>query len=206
MGEFNSFLPPNVTALERALEKTINRTTDLPSPLRALWSTDDCPAELLPWLAWAMSLDTWSEDWPEAVKRSQIRNAVQIHRRKGTAKSVRDVVASFGAALALQEWWQKDPIGVPYSFEITLTVGAGVPATAAYQEDIIEEVLRTRPRRSQFTFIAGVSSEGAMGLGGAMRAVIYNRLRLAEAPSIGQLGWQGAARSTTYIRIRTAEG
>ncbi|WP_205849209.1 phage tail protein I [Natronospirillum operosum] len=200
-----TLLPANTTLHQRAMEQAAKRISDVPVPIRDVWSPDSCPVELLPWLAWALSLDTWSDTWPEAVQRNQIRQAVRIHRRKGTSQSVREVVSSFGAGLALQEWWQKDPIGVPYTFDIILTVGAGVPATAKYQEDIIDEVRRTRPRRSRFTFIAGVSAEGSMGLLGVLRVAVFHRLQLQEAPSTGGLGFQGVARPATFIRISTTE-
>lgn len=182
MSDFKSLLPPNATPQERAVENAVHRTTDLPTPIRDVWSPDDCPEHLLPWLAWAMSLDSWNVNWPEAVKRARIRQAVRIHQRKGTTQSVREVVASFGADLVLQEWWEKDPVGVPFSFDITLTVGAGIPATAEYQNEIIEEVRRTRPRRSPFTFIAGVSAEGGIGFLGAVRSMVFHRMQLDEAP------------------------
>jgi hypothetical protein len=53
--------------------------------IRAVWSPDDCPLDLLPWLAWGLSLDNWSTDWPESIKRERVRKAIAIARRKGTA-------------------------------------------------------------------------------------------------------------------------
>ncbi|MGK6323780.1 phage tail protein I [Sphingomonas sp. DT-51] len=101
-----TLLPPNATALERALETATARLGDVPSPLRALVDPDSCPAELLPYLAWAIAIDSWSEDWPEAIRRARVRAAIPIQRRKGTVASVRDLIASFGGALALREWWE----------------------------------------------------------------------------------------------------
>jgi phage tail P2-like protein len=77
--------------------------------IRDVWSPDDCPLDLLPWLAWGLSLDNWSTDWPESIKRERVRKAIAIARRKGTAESVRSVVASFGGSVAIREWWQSEP-------------------------------------------------------------------------------------------------
>lgn len=182
MNNRSSLLPSNATQLERALEQATARQSNLPVPLRELWNPDTCPEHLLPWLAWSLSLDSWQPYWPLSVKRARIKAAVDIQRRKGTAKSVRDVVGSFGSALALREWWQKTPMGRPHTFEVVLTLGAGVPNTAAYQLDIIKEIERTKPVRSHFTLNVGLSATGGLGLQGAARPVIYRRLQLTEAP------------------------
>jgi hypothetical protein len=43
------------------------------------------------------------------IKRERVRKAIAIARRKGTAESVRSVVASFGGSVAIREWWQSEP-------------------------------------------------------------------------------------------------
>jgi P2-related tail formation protein len=51
-----SLLPPNVSGLERALEQASARVGDIPVPIDPLWNPATCPARLLPWLAWALSV------------------------------------------------------------------------------------------------------------------------------------------------------
>ncbi len=200
-----SLLPPSATQAERAIEQATGRLEDVPTPQRTLWDPDTCPADLLPWLAWALSLDAWQPYWPESVKRERIRKAIEIQRKKGTAQSVRDTVASFGGALSIKEWWQNDPPTEPHTFDLLLTVGAGMPATADYQQDIVDEVSRTKPVRSHFTLTAGISALGDLGVVGAMRGAVFKRLRAMEAPWRGGLGLDGAIRPVTFTRIRTAE-
>ena len=182
MSDPRSLLPPNATQIERAIEQAQARAATVAVPLRELWNPDTCPAHLLPWLAWTLSLDSWQPYWPESVKRERIRMAVEIQRRKGTAKSVRDVVRSFGSSLAIREWWQLEPKGTPHTFELVLTLGAGVPNTVEYQQDVIAEVERTKPVRSHFTLTLGLAATGGLGLGGAARPVIYRRIQCNEAP------------------------
>lgn len=177
----SDLLPPNATSQERAMDAAVSRIGSVPVPLSELWNPDTCPEEHLPWLAWALSLDAWQSYWPEAVKRQRIRQAVEIQRKKGTVQSVRGVVESFGAALALREWWQKTPEGDPHTFEVVLTMGASVPNTAEYQQDIINEVHRTKPVRSHFTFTAGLSASGRLGLQGVARPITYRRISGVEA-------------------------
>ncbi|WP_070887517.1 phage tail protein I [Pseudomonas argentinensis] len=182
MNSLPSLLPPNATALERAVEQLQARSATVTVPLRKLWNPDTCPAPLLPWLAWTLSLDGWQPYWPESIKRERIRMAVEIQRRKGTAKSVRDVVRSFGSSLAIREWWQMEPKGGPHTFALTLTLGAGVPNTIEYQQDVVAEIERTKPVRSHFTLNLGLSATGGLGLGGAARPIIYRRIQCTEAP------------------------
>lgn len=177
-----SLLPPNSTAAERQMEATTTQAFDLPVPLRQLWSPEDCPEPLLPWLAWALSLDSWKDYWPVEVKRRRIRNAITIARHKGTVQSVRNVVTAFGSALSMREWFDQEPKAVPHSVHFVLTIGAGVPRTQAYQEEIVREIIRTKPRRTQFTLVAGLEARGALGVQGCARPVTYRRMHTQEHP------------------------
>ncbi|MEW5250742.1 phage tail protein I [Microbulbifer discodermiae] len=175
-----SLLPANATDAERALEAATARIAEVPVPLRQLWNPDSCPAELLPWLAWALSIDAWKDYWPEQVKRERIRNAIQIQRTKGTAYSVCTVVQSFGGAVQLSEWWQQDPPGAPHTFAMWLTLNGsgGQEASAQYVDDVIAEVERTKPVRSHWSFTQGVEARGCIGFAAAARPAVYRRLQL----------------------------
>lgn len=87
-------LPPNATPLEAASADAIGARFDRAVPIRDLWSPDRCPAALLPWLAWALSVDVWDAAWPEDVKRRAIRESLSIHRIKGSRASVERAVAA----------------------------------------------------------------------------------------------------------------
>lgn len=90
-----SLLPPNATALELALEGALS-TPPLPVPIATLWNPETCPERLLPWLAHALSVDFWEPDWPEETKRRVIRESVQVHRKKGTRRSVERALGAMG--------------------------------------------------------------------------------------------------------------
>lgn len=179
----NRLLPPNSTSLERAVEILTGRLDQVAVPLRALWNPWTCPVSLLPWLAYALSIDSWNPAWPESVKRAVIAQAIEIQRMKGTVASVRKVVTAFGGSIALREWWQVDPPAPPHTFELVLTLNGqdGQPATARFVDEVIDEVARTKPARSHFTFTQGVSAEGGLGLAAAARPAVYRRLQLEAA-------------------------
>lgn len=180
----SSLLPPNATAGERALEAAMARLGDIPVPLRDLWHPATCPEALLPWLAWALSIDSWKAYWPIEVKRARVAAAIAIQRRKGTIQSIRDVIDSFGGAVEVTEWWQQTPKGVPHTFHLLLTLAGqgGELATAEYVDDVIAEIQRTKPVRSHFTFTQGVNLSSAVGLSAYARPLTYARLSLTVDP------------------------
>lgn len=89
-------LPHNATEAERALSCAVARVSVVPVPIRSLWDADTCPEDLLPWLAWAVSVDDWSASWSVADKREVIRRSLAIHRIKGTVSSVDSAVRAAG--------------------------------------------------------------------------------------------------------------
>lgn len=117
-----SLLPPNATPGERALEGTVARISNVPTPARAMWNADTCPAALLPWMAWAFSVDNWDDAWTESQRRAAISAAFEIQRRKGTIGAVRRAVASLGLGLQVIEWFEDTPAGDPYTFRVALDV------------------------------------------------------------------------------------
>lgn len=174
-----SLLPPNSSALERALEKVTARISAVPIPAPDIIDADLCPEALLPWLAWAFSVDNWKSYWPLHVKRARVRDAIKIQRKKGTANSVREVVATFGGAIELKEWWQQDPAGVPHTFAMVITLASnnGESVSAQFVDDVIAEVNLAKPVRSHFTFTQGVSAVSRIGVVAVARVVNYRRLQ-----------------------------
>lgn len=177
MMPYLSILPPGSSALEKALEQVAARRTDLPVALRTYRQPPNLAMSILPWLAWELSLDNWSSDWSEAIKRERVKQAIPIARQKGTAQSVRGVVASFGGSVAIREWWQMSPMGDPYTFSLVLNLEqAGTPVTADFVDQVIAEVSRVKPVRSHFTFTQGITAKAGIGLIAAVRPTVYARL------------------------------
>jgi phage tail P2-like protein len=127
-------LPGNSTALERQATQALAQIQRVPIPLRQLWNPDTCPVELLPYLAWAFSVDRWDSKWPEAAKRSAIRSSHYIHSRKGTIGALRRVVEPLGYLIEVLEWWQTVPEGVPGTFAIKIGVLETGITEEMYQE------------------------------------------------------------------------
>ncbi|WP_207003893.1 phage tail protein I [Trinickia mobilis] len=178
----NSLLPPNATVLERRLAQANAGVSDIPVDIGTLMNPDDIPLPFLPWLAWHVGVETWKDYWPEQVKRARVKTAIRIARIKGTAEAVRQVCTSFGANVAMREWFEMTPRGRPGTFEILLTVGArdGVPATVEYVADIRAEVDRAKRGTAHYTFKQGYDATGAQRIGAGARAAVYRRLSLSD--------------------------
>lgn len=118
----SELLPPSSTPLERALADTVAKVSTLPTPARDLWNPDTCPVELLPWLAWAFSLDDWDVTWTESQQRAAVKASYSVHRYKGTIGSVKDALQALGLGVQVQEWFNQIPAGDPYTYKLLLEV------------------------------------------------------------------------------------
>lgn len=82
--------------MEEALEKAVRAIDPDLVPVGTLLNPDQCPAPLLGWLAWAFSVDFWDSGWPEEEKRAVLRDAIAVHRRKGTVGGVKRALRAAG--------------------------------------------------------------------------------------------------------------
>lgn len=167
----SNLLPPNATLLERNLAATNAVLGDLSTPLRDLVQPDVCPSSLLPWLAQALSVDSWDTDWSEVQKRETIKASVGVHRVKGTIGAVRRALEALGIGAQLQEWFNQIPAGAPYTYQLLLHISqVGVDQTALAK--MMDVVAASKNLRSHLSSIrinvtsrselvsAGVSSVG----------------------------------------------
>ena len=92
----HSILPPNSSLTERGLEAAWATSGPDLEPVAQLMSPDTCPAPLLGWLAWALSVDVWDAGWSEDAKRRTIRDSIAVHREKGTKASVQRALRAAG--------------------------------------------------------------------------------------------------------------
>lgn len=178
-----SLLSSSASPLAKALDRAFaRRLAEIPNPVRDAWNADRIDIDLLPWLAWGLGQRTWNSDWPEAVRRALVRNAIATARHMGSVQSVHDVVAAFGGALSIREGWELDP-PQPYRFSIVLTLNgqSGEPVSARYVQDVIAEVRRVKPTRAHFDFTQGLSFAGSIQVVGAVRPTVIRRMEFEQA-------------------------
>lgn len=115
-------LPSNSTTLEKRAAECLQEAVKNPLIIADLINPKKCPEHLLPYLAWAFSVDKWDEQWSEEVKRIAIESAFIIHKQKGTLTAIKRVIEPIGYLLELKEWWQETPEGVPGTFKLNVEV------------------------------------------------------------------------------------
>lgn len=105
-----SLLPAGNSGLaELAIERTSARIEAFPDRIRPLWNSETIPAGILPWLAWALSVDEWAALWTEEQKRDVVAASIDVHRRKGTVGSIRRalIAAGLGDAELIERFGRK---------------------------------------------------------------------------------------------------
>lgn len=147
-----SILPPNATAVERAIDRaSAAALARLPVYLiRWVKDPDSCPLALLPWLAWEYQVDTWNINWSEQKKRDAIKRAHYIHRHRGTVAAVRHALVDSPFGTDIVEWFNQNPKGDPYTFRLNVFQN-DLPVTEYDQQDLKLAVLRARNLRSWFS-------------------------------------------------------
>jgi phage tail P2-like protein len=172
-----SLLPANSTPDERAIEAATARASSLDVPIGDLWNPRTCPAALLPWLAWALSVDTWDAAWPEAIKRRVIANSPAVHRAKGTRAAVAAALDGLMVKAGIIEWWQPGGSGVAGTFIIRAYASArwseGAPLiTPALTDAIKAMVTASAPVSRPFTLQVGVAASADMGVAAAVHPAL----------------------------------
>ncbi|WP_038909971.1 phage tail protein I [Dickeya dadantii] len=116
----NSLLPPSASDFMRNVASSTQLLSGIAVDLDTLWDAERCPVGLLPYLAWALSVDRWDKRWSEQTKRQVIKAAWLVHRQKGTIAALRRVVEPFGYLIRITEWWQTG--GTPGTFRLDIGV------------------------------------------------------------------------------------
>ncbi|KZN65631.1 tail protein [Pseudoalteromonas luteoviolacea CPMOR-1] len=104
--------PDESDAVKRSQVKSACVLNDSRLLLASVWDPFLCPAALLPWLAWSVSVDEWDEAWSEALKRQVINDAFAVHQVKGTPYALKKALDSLNIKTEIKEWWQGDNLEV----------------------------------------------------------------------------------------------
>ncbi|QLP10643.1 phage tail protein I [Klebsiella grimontii] len=165
----NSLLPPSASAWMRGAEAATAKLSGITVAIRTLWTPTACPVDLLPYLAWALSVDRWDKNWPAEKKIASIQRSYWLHRRKGTSGAVRRVIEDMGFSATLAEWFE---IGnEPGTFQIEVNVNE-VGLTSRTLDELNRLINDTKPvsrhisQMSIATHVTGFIYTGAALYGG----------------------------------------
>lgn len=183
-----TLLPPNAQTAESALATAAARLSDIAVPLHTLWDPATCPASYLPWLAWALSVDSWDSTWPESLKRQVLAKSIAIHQRKGTIGAVRRAMEALGVKIELKEWWETSPQGTPHTFSLTAYANANLAHDGeSVLNDRVYRALKqvvdsTKPVRSHYQMTIAAQFGQGLTLQDAMSGASVSRQPMAPPP------------------------
>jgi phage tail P2-like protein len=166
-----SLLPINASQLLKDLESSSLKATSLEALNRYVTNPDLAPDNILPWLAFSVSVDDWSDNWPKVIKREMIKNSISLHQIKGTKRAIQKALEIIGVAGEIALWWELNPRMTPHSFNITaylndnINEGADVIIGLDTQQKLINLIENVKPARSHFNFKLGARFESQISYG-----------------------------------------
>lgn len=171
-----SLLPSNASKLEQSLETVFREAlASIEGEARQFYQPQHCPAKLLPWLGWSVSVDEWSDQWTEQQRRNAIADAISDHRRKGSRFAVENVLQRFGASVVLREWHQYMPALPVHTFTIDIVGGSSTGSSITDLDQIKRLVDSKKPLRSHYSVTVGTEINDGMTITGRCVPVIIFR-------------------------------
>ncbi|EPO5730152.1 TPA: phage tail protein I [Klebsiella oxytoca] len=159
----NSLLPPSSTAWLRYTEAGCARLSAITVALRTLWTPTASPVDLLPYLAWALSVDRWDKDWPADRKIAAIQRSYWLHRRKGTRAAVRRVVEDMGFSATFAEWFEVGDTPGTFRLEVDIKEVGLTAKTLAELNRLINDAKPVSRHLAQLNIAAKVRGDIRVG-------------------------------------------
>jgi len=209
MFDTKSLLPPNATRTERAIEQATARLATMPATARHTWNPQTCPIDLLPWLAWALSVDEWDSAWPERTKRAAIAASIGVHKHKGTRSAINRIMSALDASVRITEWWQNQ--GTPHTFGIDIYVSDNLTQSdqvisAQLYRQLNKLIDANKPVRSHYELRVGARFNFALRAASAARTATVGRwsnnpIAVQPTPAIGRLRVASAVNPMALLRL-----
>lgn len=170
----NTLLPPSASAWMRCAEAATAKLSGITVAIRTLWTPTTCPVDLLPYLAWALSVDRWDKNWPAEKKIASIQQSYWLHRRKGTRAAVRRVIEDMGFSATFAEWFDVGDEPGTFRLEVDVNDIGITPKTLDELNRLIGDAKPVSRQISQLIIsvgIDGIANVGASFLDGEMVTV-----------------------------------
>jgi len=203
-----SLLPHNATLLERSLEAASEQGID-PEIIRGIADSTRCPPDFLPWLGWAWKVEGWEAANTNAQRRELVREAIPVHKTKGTVGAIRRVLKAVRVNADFKEWHQI-PNAAPYTFQVTAWAnenreGEGSIISPQLGERIRALVDAAKNERSHYDFRLGARFDGGFQLANASRSRLLQRLTVDAkavpiAPAVQGLQWANETKALCVVR------
>ncbi|EGR4300704.1 phage tail protein I [Vibrio cholerae] len=154
-GHFLSTLPPSASKLERILEQIFWEEIGLiERDIRDFMNPWKCREDLLPYLAWELSVDDWDDNWSLSTKRRVCATALDIHTYKGTRYAIDKSIEAIRAdSLRAVEWFEDESNLKPGQFRVDL-ISDQSPVDATTIPEIVRAIQNAKNTRSHLVGIS----------------------------------------------------
>ena len=156
--EFHSTLPSSASKLERVLEQIFwEEIALIERDIRDFLNPWKCREDLLPYLAWELSVDYWDDSWSLDTKRRVCATALDIHTYKGTRYAIDKSIEAIRAdSLKAVEWFEDEANLLPGQFRVDL-ISEQSPVDATTIPEITRAINNAKNTRSHLKGIHIVS-------------------------------------------------
>ena len=96
----------NVQAFAEILDRVFSELTEQDLQKLFVYAVDNQPEEVLDWLAWQFHVEGYDLAKTVEEKRNLVKNAIELHRYKGTRYAIKQALAALGLNVVVTEWFE----------------------------------------------------------------------------------------------------
>ena len=109
----------NIQAFAEILDRVFSELTEEELNKLFVYAIDSQTEEVLDWLAWQFHVEGYELAQTIEEKRNLVKNAIELHRYKGTKYAVEGVLRFLNLPGEIQEWFEYG--GDPYRFKVEVS-------------------------------------------------------------------------------------
>jgi len=110
----------NVQVFAETLDKVFSELTEQDLQKLFVYAIDSQPEEVLDWLVWQFHVEGYDLAKTIEEKRNFVKNAIELHRYKGTKYAIERVLKVLNISGEVKEWFEYG--GKPYRFKVDLGI------------------------------------------------------------------------------------
>ena len=109
----------NIQAFAEILDRVFSELTEEELNKLFVYAIDSQPEEVLDWLAWQFHVEGYELAQTIEEKRNLVKNAIELHKYKGTKYAIEGVLRFLNLPGEIQEWFEYG--GDPYRFKVEVS-------------------------------------------------------------------------------------
>jgi len=135
----------NIQAFAEILDKVFSSLTEEELQKLFIYAIDSQPEEVLDWLAWQFHVEGYDLAKTVEEKRNLVKNAIELHRYKGTRYAVEKALSTLNLGGKVKEWFEYG--GKPYRFKVDLGI-KNKEITPELHQKLLELINKYKNERS----------------------------------------------------------